>query len=377
MNALVVEPVASSKAQRLFLELPWRLYQHDPLWVPPLRQNQKEMVGFVHHPFYDNNQAQSFLAQRGGRPCGRITAIVNRAHNERYGEELGFFGFFECENDAEAAQALFTAAGAWLRERGIKKVRGPANPSLNYECGLLVEGFDTSPRFMMTYNPPYYADLLTAAGFEKSHDLYAYFGLTSQLSGLDSKLHFIVAEATERFNLKLRTLDKRRFDADVRLFLDIYNQSLVGTWGFVPLSESEVRHMSDGLKHLIVPELTCICEVDGKPVGASFCLLDYNPLIKLIDGRLFPFGFLRILWGRRGIKHARVISTNVVPEYQMWGVGLVVNNFMVPAAVKWGISDCEFSWILESNQLSWKSLERGGARRQKIYRLYDRTLNGG
>jgi GNAT superfamily N-acetyltransferase len=242
---------------------------------------------------------------------------------------------------------------------------------LNYECGLLVEGFDSAPVFMMPYNPPYYATLLEKCGFEKTQDLYAFWGHVDMLDTLDRKLDFVVKEATRRFNVKLRKLDPKRFDAEVRMFLDIYNKSLVGTWGFVPLSKGEVDHVASAMKHLIVPEMTSVAEVEGRPVGAIFGLLDYNPRIRKIDGRLFPFGFLRLLWNRRAIKTIRLISTNVLPEYQKWGLGVVFLSRLVPEVHTWGIREAEFSWVLESNHLSRKTLERGGLKRSKTYRIYE------
>ena len=165
--------------------------------------------------------------------------------------------------------------------------------------------------------------------------------------------------------------NSRTFRQDVRLFLDIYNRACVGTWGFTPLSDREIEHISASLKHLIVPEMTSIAEIDGQPVGAMFGLLDYNPRIKQIDGKLFPFGWMRLLWNRKAIKRIRLISTNVIPEYQKWGVGLVVVNRLMPDAIAWGVQEAEFSWVLESNRLSLQTLKRGGANIIKTYRMYD------
>lgn len=374
MSQLVVQPVTSFWDRRRFLALPWQLYKGDPNWIPPLRGNQKEMVNYKKHPFYDDAEIQTFLAQRDGRTIGRIAAIVNHAHNRRYSESRGFFGFFECEDDPAAATALFEAAKSWLREKGMTTLRGPTNPSLNYECGLLIDGFDSPPTFMMTYNPPYYQKLIEGCGLVKTQDLFAFWGHVEMLSGLDKKLEFIVNECQRRFEIKLRKLDTKRFDAEVRMFLDIYNQSLVGTWGFVPISPAETAHMAAGLKMLIVPEMTTVAEIDGRPVGAVFGLLDFNPRIKLIDGKLFPFGFMRLLWNRKGIKRIRVISTNVIPEYQKWGVGLLIVAQLVPEVQAWGIEEAEFSWVLESNTLSHGTLKRGGAKITKTYRLFDGEL---
>jgi len=371
MADLVVKPVSGRRDKKLFLQFPWTLYRDDPHWVPPLRANQKELVGFRPHPFYAENEAQTFLAWRSGEVCGRIAAILNRRHNEHYGEQRGFFGFFDCRDDAEAAHALFDAVRRWFAERGIQSLRGPTNPSLNYELGLLVEGFDSPPVFMMTYNPPYYARLLESYGFRKSQDLYAYWGQIEMLPKIRERLGPLSRQIIERYDAKIRTLDKRHFLHDVELFLSIYNRSLGNTWGFVPMSPGEVTHMAKALRYLIVPDLALGMEVDGKPVGCVFCLPDYNPRIKQIDGRLFPFGFLRLLWNKKAIKRVRVITANVVPEYQLLGLGLVLIDSLVPAALEWGIQEAEFSWVLESNALSRGSLEKGGALRTKTYRLYD------
>lgn len=368
---LVIKPVRTWWERRQFLHLPWKLHQSDPNWIPPLRGNQKEMVGYVKSPFYAENEGQTFLALRAGQPVGRIMAILNNSHNKQQNENIGFFGFFEAIDDPAVAKGLFDAVRAWFQERGITQVRGPANPSLNHECGLLIDGFDSPPTFMMTYNPPYYAALLENYGFQKVQDLYAFWGHVDMIGGLDKKLGFIIEEATKRFEIKLRRLDRTRFGEDVKMFLDIYNRSLVGTWGYAPLSDAEIDHMSAGLRQLIIPELTSVAEVDGQPVAAVFGLLDYNPIIKQIDGRLFPFGFMRILWGRRKIKTLRVISTNVIPEYQKWGVGLVAVAHLLPAVFNWGIEAAEFSFVLESNRLSYGSLKRGGAKITKTYRMYD------
>ena len=375
MPPLEIVKVATKQLQKQFLRLPWRLYENDPLWIPPLQQNQKELAGFARHPFYEYASSQAFVAYRNGEPCGRILVILNPAHNDRYDEQIGFFGFFETVNDPEVAHALFDAANAWLRERDIHVMRGPCNPSLNYEIGLLVDGFDTSPRFMMTYNPPYYGDLMESYGFRQEQDLFAFWGHVDMLETLDEKLAFIVEEASRRFEVKLRRMNVKAFDEDVRMFLNIYNKSLVGTWGFVPMSSGEVDHLAKSLKLLIAPEMTSVAEIDGKPVGAVFALLDYNPRIRDIDGRLFPFGFLKLLWNKKAITGIRLISANVLPEFQRWGVGLLLVSRLVPDVLSWGVQDCEFSWVLESNHLSRATLERGGAKLIKTYRIYDYESN--
>jgi len=368
---VIVRPVTSWWQRRQFLNVPWDIYSGDLNWVPPLRGNAKEMVNYTKHPFYDSAEIQTFLAYRNGIPVGRIGAIVNRAHNERYHEKRGFFGFFECEDSQETANALLDAAQEWLRGKGMTAIRGPMNPSMNYECGLLIDGFFEPPTFMMTYNRPYYQRLIETYGFAKVQDMAAFWGHMNMITGLDKKMAFIIQECQSRFDVKLRRLDTKHFDRDVRIFLDIYNRSLVGTWGFVPISADETTAMAHGLKMLIVPEMTAIAEIEGKPVGAVFGLLDYNPRIKEIGGRLFPLGFLKLLFGRKELKRVRLISTNVIPEYQKWGVGLLIASRLVPECKAWGIEEAEFSWVLESNTLSYGTLKRGGAKITKTYRIFD------
>jgi len=370
-NQVAVKPVTTWWQRRQFLNLPWDIYSGDLNWIPPLRGNAKEMLNYTKHPFYEHAEIETFLAYRNGVPVGRIAAIVNHPHNERFKEKRGFFGFFESEDSQETADVLFDAAREWLRAKGMTSIRGPMNPSMNYECGLLIDGFFEPPTFMMTYNRPYYQRLIETYGFAKTQDMAAFWGHIDMISGLDKKLAFIIEEAKKRFDVKLRRLDTRHFDRDVHIFLDIYNKSLVGTWGFVPISESETKAMAHGLKMLIVPEMTAIAEIDGKPVGAVFGLLDYNPRIKEIGGRLFPFGFLKLLFGRKEIKRVRLISTNVIPEYQKWGVGLLVVAHLLPEVKAWGIQEAEFSWVLESNTLSYGTLKRGGAKITKTYRIFD------
>jgi len=371
MSHLVVQPVATRRQKKQFLRFPWTLYRDDPYWIPPLRRNQKELVGYRYNPFYERNQAQTFLAYRDGEVCGRIAAILNHGHIEQQQDRRGFFGFFECVDDQQVADALFDAVRGWFAQRDIDWLRGPTNPSLNHEAGLLVDGFDSSPFFMMTYNPRYYAALIERYGFRKTQDTYAYWGRIEWLPKLEERLLDLCEHIIESQGVVLRPLDTSRFLEEVETFLTVYNQSMINNWGFVPMSEAEVRHTARELRHLIVPDLAIAAEIDGKVAGAIFCLPDYNPRIKKIDGRLFPFGFLRLLCKKHRIKKARVIAANVLPEYQRWGVGITLLHGLVPPLLKSGIREVELSWILESNRAARRSLEKGGAKITKTYRLYD------
>lgn len=371
MASAVVKPVSSWRERRQFVNFPWKLYEGDPNWVPPLVMEQRGLLGYRRHPFHDEAEVQTFLATRDGRVCGRIAAIHNRAYNRHVGENWGFFGFFESVDDPESANLLLDAARDWLAQRGARTIRGPANPSLNYECGLLVEGFHSPPTFMMTYNKPYYGKLIENWGYHKAQDLYAFWGHIDMVSKLDKKLYFISQEAKARFNVKVRAMNPRNFREEVQMFLRVYNAAMAGSWSFSPLSPAEIKVLAAGLQHLIAPELAVIAEVDGEPIGACLGLLDYNPRIKKINGRLFPFGFLRLIRNKREITKMRVLSINVVPEYQRWGLGVVLLGGLIKPMQNWGMLEAEFSWVLESNTLSRGSLEKGGAKLDKTYRMYD------
>ena len=374
MSSVSIIPVSSRREQRDFLELPWQLYRGDSNWIPPLRLEQKKLLGYKKHAFYDAAESQTFLAMRDGEPVARVAAIVNHAHNKWHKESRGFFGFFESVDDVEVSTPLLEAASDWLRERGMTVVRGPANPSINYEWGTLIEGFDSPPMFMMTYNKTYYPKLIEAAGFAKVQDMYAFWGHVDMLDSLNKK-HAMIDEAVrERFGVTVRPLNQKRFREEVEMFLDIYNKALSATWGFIPLSESEMNSLAGHLRQLIVPNVTSVAEVDSKPIGVIFGLLDYNGRIKEMDGRLFPFRFLKLLTRRKEIHRMRIVSANVLPEYQNWGVAICLARALLGPVLAHGITEAEFSWVLESNDLSRKTLEKGGAKRYKTYRIYDREL---
>ena len=373
MSSLQVRAVRNRSQRRRFLRFPWQLYRDDANWICPLRRTQKELLGFRRHPFYDDAETQAFLATRAGRVCGRIAAVIHHAHNRRHRESRGFFGFFESENDPAVAEALFGAVRRWLAGRGIEQIRGPMNPGYNYEMGLLVDGFDSPPTFLMTYNPPYYPELVEACGFHQAKDLYAYSAHIDQVGSIEKVVPTFVDEIVRQYGVTLRRLDPSRFDDDVKTFLEIYNVANVDQYGFVPLSAGEMRHMATGMRRLVVPELTSVAEIDGRPIGTVLGMLDYNPRIKTIDGRLFPTGFLRLLWNRRAIKRARMIATQVLPEYQRGGLAIAMMARILPDFIDFGLEECEFSWVMEDNVLSRRTIERSGGKLAKTYRLYEDT----
>lgn len=331
-------------------------------------------MGWGHHPFFENAEIITLLAQRDGRTVGRLAVLINHVHNRKYNEQRGFFGFFECIDDTEVAKRLFEAGQDWLHKRGMTAVRGPVNPSLNYTCGLLIDGFDSPPCFLMTYNRPYYAALLEACGFVKAQDMYAYEMDLKMVQVMVDRYKPAVLSVLDRPDLVIRRVDSSKLRQEIETYLDIYNRSLDGTWGFTPLQPSEARHIASELRHLIVPQFTAFAEIGGKPIGVVFALLDYNQILRKCNGRLFPFGLIRLMTGQRKINTVRAMAMTMVPGYQDAGLSVVLFDNLMEQATKWGIQRWELSWVLESNSRSRGSLERAGMKIIKTYRIYDKAL---
>jgi GNAT superfamily N-acetyltransferase len=377
-DEVTIRAATSWRDRRCFQRLPWKIYAGDKNWVPPILAQERHLLGWVcrnsRHPFCDNAEMLTLIADRRGSVVGRVAVLVNDIHNQKYNEQRGFFGFFECINDLAVAKELFEAGRAWLQQRGMTSWRGPVNPSLNYTCGLLIDGFTVPPVFLMTYNPPFYADLIEACGFTKSQDLYAYEMDVALLAQLVDRYKPAVMSALEGRGLTVRPFDPSRFDEEIKTYINIYNRSLDGTWGFTPLQPGEAKQIAVDLRHIIAPEFAAFAMVEGKAIGAVLALLDYNQIIRTLNGRLLPLGILKLLWGRKRIDAARAMAMTMMPGWQQSGLGIVLIDRLVEAAKPWGLKSWEFSWVLESNKSSRGTLERLGTKRSKTYRIYDGAL---
>src|SRR6185503_10728482 len=322
-----VKTAANARDRRAFLELPYRLYRRDAHWVPPLRMAQKDILNTARHPFYKTSDVEMFLAERDGRIAGRIMAILNRAYNEFHNERCGFFGFFEVENDSQAAGALLDAARDWLRGHGAEVMQGPVNPSTNYECGLLVEGFDLDPMVMMTYNPPYYSRLLEGYGMKKAMDLYAY-DIGVDYFNHSNKLQRVAERLRKKSNIRVRPVNMKEFRKEVGIIREVYNDAWSRNWGFVPMTEAEFEHLAKDLKQIVDPRVVLIAEQftegrEPRAVGFLLAVPDINFALKKINGRLLPLGLLKLLWHSRKIGSIRVITMGGILEFQNLGLGSI------------------------------------------------------
>jgi GNAT superfamily N-acetyltransferase len=373
---LEIVPVETARDLRRFIDVPWHVYDttRHPEWVPPLRIAVRDTLDERKHPFYETGARALWIARRDGRPVGRIAAIENRAHNAYYGDRVGFFGFFEVKEDAEAAQALFDVAAEWLRARGLDAMRGPMNPSTNYECGLLVDGFKEHPMLMTTWNPRYYAPLLENAGFAGVKDLLGWFVPTMELPEVYGR-H--AARARTQKGITFRDIDPKHFAKEIAVAWDVYNAAWEDNWGFIPMSRKEFDHLGKDLKQIVDPRYAFAAEVNGEPAGIAIAIPDYHEIFKRIkNGRLLPTGIFKLLTGAKKLNTVRVMVLGVKREHRTRGIfPLFLDEFMRRART-YGLVGGEASWVLEDNLLMNRPLEAIGARPYRRWRIYERPLGG-
>ena len=356
-----------------FIRFPWSIYRADPQWVPPLLLRERRLLNPAANPFFQHALIQPFVAFRDGRMVGRIAAIIDARHNDYHHEAAGFFGFFECVDDPAVAAELLKAAADWLARQGMTVMRGPFNPSTSDSLGILIDGFDRPPAFLMAHNPPYYRRLLEGAGLAKARDLYAYYMHSSE-SEIPPKIARVAAIVRKRHGVTVRSGDPRRIRAELDLIKLIHNEASGSNWGFVPKTEAELDRIAHDLRPLIDPELALFAFVHGEPAGFSLALPDWNQAFGKLNGRLFPFGALRLLRDRRRINLLRVYTAGVRPRFRNLGLDAIFYYETWVRGVGKGLLGGEFSWVLEDNVNMRNTLENMGARRHKTYRIYERAL---
>lgn len=374
-KAIVVRPVMSFRDMGQFIDVPWHVYANDPLWVPPLRLERRFHFS-RYNPYFKHGEWQAWVAYQQGRPVGRISAQVDSLHQERYGSDSGHFGLLECIDDSEVLNALMLHAEAWLASRQIRRISGPFNLSINQECGILVDGFDTPPVVMMPHSPRWYGRLLEEQEFLPMKDLLAY------KINVDFEFPRVMQLLINRFSsrITLRTLKRDQFAAEMEVLRDIFNDAWSENWGFIPFTQEEFAELGNSLRLLLPDEYIQIAEINGKAAAFMVGLPNLNEVLSELDGSLFPFGWLKLI---RKIKHhdirtARIPLMGVRKEFHNTPTGLALACMVIDAprqvGIKHGVREVELSWILEDNLAMRNILDNLGSKPYKRYRIYGKTL---
>ena len=367
----------SRRDLKSFIDLPYQLFAGDPVWVPPLRLDIEMTLDRKKNPFFEHADAEYFLAERGGAVVGRIAAIDNRLHNETHADRVGFYGWFDCVDDQDVANALVSTAEAWLRERKLDVMRGPASFSTNDQCGLLVDGFETRPTLLMPHNPPYYVRLTEGAGFTKAKDLLVYQGGgAEEYVPVPERLARGTELIRQRQGITLRPLNMKDFPAEVERIKEIYNAAWEKNWGFIPMTDHEIDHLAKAFKPVVIPELVPFAEKDGKIIAFGLVLPDLNSaLVGNRTGGLLRF-LAKTFWllKTHRLRRCRIILLGILPEWRGRGVDAMLYHWIWTKAGEQKIYWGEAGWILEDNPAMNAGLEKMNFRVYKTYRLYDRAI---
>lgn len=359
-----------------FIDLPWKLYRNDSNWVPPLKKEIRSLLAPETHPFWQFAERALFVALRDSEPLGRIAAIVNHNHNRFHNELAAAWGFFECMDDSEAASALFSTVENWARLKGMQVLRGPLNPSTNYEIGMLLEGFESPPTFMMPYNPPFYLRLAESFGFRKEKDLLAY----SVERGWQPPewIGRVARKILDENNVRVRHIQMEMLESEVHIIKEIYHDAWFDNWGFVPMTDPEMDEMGRQLKQIIDPRLVFFVLLDDEPVGVGMIVPDVNPLLKRFNGHIGPLGWLKYLFFKKEITGLRGMIFGIKKRYQQMGLPLVAFDYLYRGLLEnedlKKYRTLELGWNLEDNDLINKWYDDGGAKVVKKYRIYHKFI---
>ena len=361
---------------RSFLDVVDDIYRNDPCYVRPLDMSIKDQLS-LKNPFFEHGEGIVLTAFHKGRCVGRCTAQIDREHIDRYHDGCGFFGFFDTINDEQVAKALLDHAASWLRVRKMKKQRGPLSLCTNEELGCLVDGFDTSPFFMMPHHLPYQGGLIESAGLVKVKDLYAWRYNVGNIPERAQKAHAAIAAMPE---VRLRTADMKNLERDIRIVMDVYNDAWSSNWGFVSLTEKELAKMAADMKLILTPDLTQIIEIDGEPVAVALGLPNINEMIGDIGGKLLPFGAAKLLWRLKvkGPRSARLIILGIRKKLRQVRRYAGLSTYMYVeihlAAKRNNVLDTELSWTIEDNHAVNLGIRFMGGEKYKTYRVYERDI---
>ena len=380
---LVITPVTSKADKKAFVDLPWRLYANDPNWVPPLKSEVYGVIEPSKNPYFGHAEAKYFLARRDGQVVGRISAHIDHLAlaqpvEQGMGPGTGNFGFFEAE-DAEAGKALIEAAEGWLRAKGMTRVLGPISLSIWEEPGLLIEGHDHPPTVMMGHNSPAYQAMIEGAGYQPAKQLKTYeLDITLPFPPLIQR---IISSGEKSDRIRIRQVDKSKFDAEAAILLGILNDAWGRNWGFVPITDAEVAHTGKKLKPIVFEDLIMIAELDGEPVAFMMTLPDLNEATAPLNGSLFPFGWAKLLWWLRKpqVRTMRVPLMGVVQRLQSSRLASQLAFMMIEyirrhAVSRYGATRGEIGWVLEDNQGMNAIADAIDSKVNKLYQIYEKNL---
>jgi GNAT superfamily N-acetyltransferase len=367
-------PVSSKKELADFIDFPHDLYKNDSYYVPELFIAQRDLL--TKHPFHNHNSLQCFLVYKGGKIVGRIAAILNNAHNQFNERNDGFFGFFDTINDQEVANSLFATAIKWLKEKGVdQKIIGPVNFSTNEPCGLLVQGFDSSPVLMQTYNAEYYISLIENAGFNKDFDMIAWNWEGQNYDDKSVRLLDVLQERLKRNNIVIRKVNLKDFKNETVKLRQVYNNAWDKNSGFVPLTDEEFDYLAKDLKLILDPDFALLAEHDGKIVAFGLALLDYNQLFKTIKkGRLLPTGIFKLLFNKKKISRIRIYALGVIDGYRKMGIEACLYGTIIKEYKRKGFACAEAGWTLENNTLINNAIIAIKGDPYKKYRIYEKDI---
>lgn len=375
---IIEVPLHDRKLIERFIRVPW--YVHRELypnhhWVPPLLMDRRDYLDPRKNPFFEHADVALWIARKGGRDVGRIAAIEDRDHLKFHEDQTGYFGMFEAPDDPEVAQALLTRARQWLARRKLVRMIGPMDFSTNYVCGVLLDAFDRDPGINMPYNPPWYDALLQGQGLRKAKDLIQW-GLELS-TPIPPRVLRIAKKIRERENVTVRAMRFDDWDAEVSRALDVYNDAWERNWGFVPVGEQEFRHIAKDLKMVLHPSLPLVAEVDGKPVAFALIIMNVNPVLKKLDGKLLPFGALRLVWDlkiRNTVDSGRLILMGIRDGYRRRGLDSILFVEMAERSRALGWWGGEIGWTLEDNHLVNRAIANFGGHEVAHYRIYEQEL---
>jgi hypothetical protein len=373
MSQNTIKEVTTKNDWQQFIKLPWKIYENDPLWVPPLLFDLKKQLNQKINPFFHDAEVKYWIAVDEHNTCtGRIAGILNHQHNKYYNEKTGFFGYFECINDQATSFALFSVVNKWLQQKGMNAIRGPVNLSLANECGVLIEGYHRSPILQMNYNPPYYAELIRSFGYKKEHDLLAFYVADdiSKNEKIMQRLERLSNTVSQKEHISFRYFNTKDFKNEVEKIRLLFNDYMSDNWGFLPMEENEIDFIAQSLKPVLVKELAIFAEVNGETVGFSLSLPDINQLFKKMNGKLFPFGIFKFLFLKNKITDIRVMLMGINKPFRRKGLEAVFYYRTIVEAIKRKITGAELSWVSEDNHILIHELESLDAKLYKRYRIF-------